>query len=33
MIKISGCEPIGLMPEALRGDAQIKAMSYALGET
>lgn len=33
MIDLRDCEPVELMPEALRDDAQIKAMSYALRET
>ncbi len=33
MINLRDCEPIGLMPEALRGDEQIHALSHALRET
>lgn len=33
MINIRDCEPISLMPEALRGDEQIQAISHALRET
>ena len=33
MINLRDCEPISLMPEALRGDEQIHALSHALRET